>query len=96
MENVPDATKDTYKGSGGGGSEDTIIEAIGASIFGDDFKGEWAAGIYSEEDVVWFTDRFYTCTDDRVATDTDDPATDTASWRTASGMVYSQVIQCIL
>ena len=149
MENVPDSTKDTYKGTGGtssysesnlhthldsytnkddwkadvssiptsnpsaadivtaiqaadfGAGDGTqtlsqqfeiLLDIIGSSVFGEDFKGEWSAGTYDEEDVVWFTDRFYTCTTSRTSADTDDPITDTSSWRVASGMVYSQII----
>ena len=149
MENVPDSTKDTYKGTGGTSSYsesnlhthldnytskddwkadvsgiptsnpsaadivtaiqaadfgtgdgtqtlsqqfEILLDIIGSSVFGEDFKGEWSAGTYDEEDVVWFTDKFYTCTTARTSADTDDPITDTSSWRVASGMVYSQII----
>ena len=56
------------------------IDAQGTASFGADYKGAWAAGIFSVGAVTYHSGAFYTCTVARVAADTDDPAIDTASW----------------
>ena len=76
MAGVPASTKDDYK-------SDASLQAIGASIFGDSFQGTWAAGTFAVGDVAWHSDRFYECTVARTSSNTDNPATDTASWDVA-------------
>ena len=56
------------------------IDAQGTASFGSDYKGAWAAGIYAVGAVSYESGAFYTCKVARSATNTDDPATDTASW----------------
>ena len=56
------------------------IDAQGTASFGSDYKGAWAAGIFAVGAVSYHSGAFYTCTVARVAANTDDPATDTASW----------------
>ena len=55
-----------------------VIDAQGTASFGAAYQGTWAAGIYAVGDVVYQAGAFYTCDVARVATDTDDPATDAA------------------
>ena len=76
MAGVPATTKDDFK-------SDASLQAIGASIFGNSFQGTWAAGTFAVGDVAWHSDRFYECTVARTASNTDNPATDTASWDVA-------------
>ena len=54
--------------------------AVGAVAFGGRFQGAWAAGDFAVDDVAWFDGLFYECTDGRNAANSDNPATDTASW----------------
>ena len=56
------------------------INAQATSVFGDKYKGVWAAGIFAVGNVVYHDGAFYTCDTARTASNTDDPATDTASW----------------
>ena len=56
------------------------IDAQGTANFGDKYKGSWSAGVYAAGDVSYHDGAFYTCTVARAASDTDNPATDTASW----------------
>ena len=74
-----------YKGTGGGSGGTDPVDVVGASIFGNSFKGEWAAGDYAVDDVVWHVDSelFYKCTVARDSTHTDDPSVDTSSWEVA-------------
>ena len=57
-----------------------VIDAQGTANFGDKYKGSWSAGVHAVGDVSYHDGAFYTCTVARAASDTDDPATDTASW----------------
>ena len=57
------------------------VDAIGSATFGGGYQGAWAAGVFAVGDVVSYTLRYYECTVARVATNTDSPATDTASWK---------------
>ena len=57
-----------------------VIDSQGTASFGAAYQGTWAAGIYAVGDVVYQAGAFYTCDVARAATDTDDPATDAASW----------------
>ena len=56
------------------------IDAQGTANFGDEYKGPWSAGVYAVDDVSYHDGAFYTCTVARAASDTDNPAVDTASW----------------
>ena len=56
------------------------IDAQGTASFGSDYKGAWAAGVYAVGNVAYESGAFYTCTSERAAADTTDPATDTVSW----------------
>ena len=58
----------------------SIIDAGASSLFGNDYKGAWAAGAYSVGDVSYYSGFFYECSAQRNSGDTSDPATDTASW----------------
>ena len=58
----------------------SIIDAGASSLFGNDYKGAWAAGVYSVGDVSYYSGFFYECSVQRNSGDTSDPATDTASW----------------
>ena len=44
------------------------------------YKGDWSAGVYGVGDIVLHAGDLYICTVARAADDTDNPATDTASW----------------
>ena len=57
-----------------------VIDAQGTANFGDKYKGSWSAGIFAVDDVSYHDGAFYTCTVARVAANTSNPATDTASW----------------
>ena len=59
---------------------DDPIQIVGSSVFGDKFKGTWAAGTFAIDDVAWHSDKFYRCTAARDSNDTDDPVADTSSW----------------
>ena len=64
------------------------LDQLAAGVFGGAWKGEWSAGAYAVDDVVWYDDQFYACTVARTSSDTDNPATDTGSWevtKVASG-----------
>ena len=63
--------------------DDTTLEQIARAIFGEDYQGEWSAGDFAVDEVVWHSDRFYRCTVARDSTNTDNPATDTSSWEIA-------------
>ena len=59
---------------------DGAVDPLGAIIFGASYQGAWAAGVYSEGQHTSHAERYYRCTADRTAADTDDPTVDTASW----------------
>ena len=63
-----------------GDARQAQIDAIGASAFGGDYEGVWEAGIFDVGDVAYHSGFFYECDVARASGDTDDPATDTASW----------------
>ena len=48
------------------------------------FKGAWSAGVFAVGDIVFHSGRHYTCTAARTAGDTDNPITDSGSWRQSS------------
>ena len=57
-----------------------IIDAGAAIQFGADYQGKWAAGNYAVGEVVYYSGYFYECEVARIASHTDNPATDTAGW----------------
>ena len=59
---------------------DSVIQALGNANYGPDYKGKWAAGVYTVGNVVFHSGRFYECDSARTLANTDNPATDTASW----------------
>ena len=50
------------------------------AIFGTDYRGVWETNDFAVGDVTYWIGKFYRVTVRRQPTDTDDPATDTASW----------------
>ena len=66
------------------------IDAAGAIVFGEDYTGKWIAGVHVIGEVTYddVTEKFYECDVARVATDTDRPSDDIASW---TSIVMSQV-----
>ena len=56
------------------------IDAIGASSFGGDYEGLWAAGIFDVGNVVYHSGAFYECDTARTASNTSTPAVNTTAW----------------
>ena len=57
-----------------------IIDAGAAIQFGADYQGKWEAGAYAVGEVVYYSGYFYECDVARIASHTDNPATDTTGW----------------
>ena len=57
-----------------------IIDAGASSLFGNDYKGVWAAGAFAVGNVVYHSGFFYECDVARTSADTDNPATDSTGW----------------
>ena len=82
----------TTLGDGGWTKEGVLLKTATYNIEGfyegvDDevFKGPWSAGEYAIGNIVIFSSVYYECTVPRDSSDTDDPATDTSSWKEIAG-----------
>ena len=74
---------------------DDNINAIGGAAFGSAYKGEWAAGLYAVDSVVYHSGFFYECIVARAAADTDNPSVDTGSWAITSSDAGGGVSQAV-
>ena len=63
------------------------IDAIGANAYGDSYQGAWSAGAYAVGNVAYHDGMFYECSTTRTSSNTDNPASDTASWDVADSSV---------
>ena len=64
------------------------IDAIGASLYGNSYKGKWVAGTFAVNDYVSYLGRYYRCKVARSASDTSDPSQDNTGWE-AIGSSFS-------
>ena len=63
------------------------IDNLGYANFGADYKGAWAVGSHSVDNVVSYGGRFYKCAVSRNSSHTGNPASDNSSWDVAGGAV---------
>ena len=71
-------------GSGSGGADSTeVLDGLGRIIYGSDYRGAWIAGEFPVGMYVRHDGIYYRSTAARTASDTDDPATDSAGWEVA-------------
>ena len=78
-----DTTGWSPKASSEGGITQAVQDAIDSQAainFGAAYKKVWTAGAFAVDDVVYHDGQFYVCTTARSASNTNNPATDTASW----------------
>ena len=65
----------------------STVDALGAATFGDDYTGEWAAGVHAVGDVVSYNVRFYECDVARNAGNTNNPSINTGAWHLVGSAV---------
>ena len=64
------------------------IDAIGASLYGNSYKGKWVAGVHAVNEYRSHSGRYYRCKVARSSSDTSDPSQDNTGWE-AIGSSFS-------